>query len=89
MFTTPPPAFKRDKKRAPLVVAECRDGRSGTLKTACEEKPPAESGPAVSTADASSDIETGSLDLNKRGPSKPERGRSGSSPVVEGAKPLP
>ena len=70
-------AFKRNKKRAPPVVAECPTDRSGTLRTTREGKPPAESGAAVSTADASSDTETGSPDLNKRGPSRPERGRSG------------
>ena len=43
MLTTSPPAFKRDKKRAPAVVAECPTGRSGTLRTAREGKPPAES----------------------------------------------
>ena len=66
-----------DKKRAPPVVAECRIGRSGTLRTAREGKPPAESGAAVSTSDASPDTETGSPILNKRGASSPERGRMG------------
>ena len=60
MFTTPPAVFKRGKKRAPSVVVECQIGRSGTLRTAREGKPPAESGTAVSMPDASSDTETGS-----------------------------
>ena len=77
MLTTPSTVFKRDKKRAPSVVAECPAGRSGTLRTTCEGKPPAESGAAVSTPDASSDTETGSPTLNKRGASSPERGRVG------------
>ena len=33
-----------DRKRVPSVVAECLIGRSETLRTTCEEKPPAESG---------------------------------------------
>jgi len=77
MLTTSPMVFKRDKKRAPSVVAECPPGRSGTLRTTREGKPPAESGAAVSTSDASSDTETGSPVLNKRGASSPERGRAG------------
>jgi hypothetical protein len=76
-LTTSPTLFKRDKKRAVSVVAECPSGRSGTLRTACKGKPPAESGTAVSTSDASSDTETGSPTLNKRGASSPERGRVG------------
>ncbi|MFQ3320313.1 MAG: hypothetical protein ACI80F_002394, partial [Natronomonas sp.] len=32
MLATPPALFKRDKKRATAVVAECRIGRSGTLR---------------------------------------------------------
>ncbi|WP_182013660.1 hypothetical protein [Haloquadratum walsbyi] len=69
--------FKRDKKRALSVVAECPSGRSETLRTACEGKSPAESGTAVSTSDTSSDTETGSPVLTKRGASSPERGRAG------------
>jgi hypothetical protein len=65
-----------DKKRATAVVAECRIGRSGTLRTACNGKPPAESGAAVPTSGARSDTEPGSPDRNKRGASSPERGRS-------------
>ena len=77
MLTTLPAVFKRDKKRAPSIVVECPFGRSGTLQTTCEGKPPAESGTAVSTVDASADVETGSPVLNKRGASSPERGRAG------------
>jgi hypothetical protein len=77
MLATSPAVFKRDKKRAPSVVVECPIGRSGTLRTTPKGKSPAESGTAVSTPDASSDAETGSPDLNKRGPGRPERGRSG------------
>jgi len=66
-----------DRKRAPSVVAECRIGRSGTLRTTREGKSPAESGTAVSTSDASSDAETGSPVLTKRGAGSPERGRAG------------
>jgi len=39
-----------DKKRTPLGVAECPIGRSGTLRTAREGKPPAESGAVPRTA---------------------------------------
>ncbi len=95
MLTTLSTVFKRDKKRAPSVVAECPSGRSGTLRTTREGKSPMESGTvlrtegsdgphenavlvdAVSTSDTSSDGETGSHDLNKREPGRPERGRSG------------
>ena len=77
MLATLPMAFERDKKRAPAVVAECRIGRSGTLRTARKGKPPAESGAAVGPVPASSDTETGSPTLNKRGASSPERGRVG------------
>jgi hypothetical protein len=77
MLATPLALFKREKKRATSVVAECPIGRSGTLRTAREGEPPAESGAAVSTSDTSPDAEPGSPDLNKRGPSRPERGRSG------------
>ena len=38
-----------DKMRATAVVAECRVGRSGTLRTACKGKPPAESGAVLRT----------------------------------------
>ncbi len=69
--------FKRDKKRAPSVVTECPSGRSGTLRTTCEGKSPAESGTAVSTSGTSSDAETGSPVLTKRGAGSPERGRAG------------
>ena len=69
--------FKRDKKRAPSVVVECPTGRSGTLLTSCKGKSPAESGTAVGLVPARSDTETGSPDLDKRGPGRPERGRSG------------
>ena len=65
-----------DKKRAPSVVAECPSGRSGTLRTTLEGKSPAESGIAVPPG-ASSDAETGSPVLNKRGAGGPERGRAG------------
>jgi len=77
MLTTPPMVFKRDKKRALLVVAECPSGRSGTLRTTREGKPPAESGTAVPTSGTSTDTETGSPVLNKRGAGSPERGRAG------------
>lgn len=33
-----------DKKRVPSIVAECPISRSGTHRTTCEEKLPAESG---------------------------------------------
>ncbi|WP_149031514.1 hypothetical protein [Haloquadratum walsbyi] len=69
--------FKRDKKRAPLVVADCRFGRSGSLRTASEGKSPVESRTDVSTLDVSSDMEAGSPVLSKRGADSPERGRSG------------
>ena len=74
MLTTIPTVFKRDNKRAPSVVAECPSGRSGTLRTTREGKPPAESGAAVSMSDASADTETGSSVHNTRGLGKPERG---------------
>jgi hypothetical protein len=77
MLVTNSTVFKRDKKRAPSVVTECPSSRSGALRTACEGKPPVESGAAVSTSDASSDRETGSPTLNKRGASSPERGMVG------------
>jgi len=76
MLATLPTVFKRDKKRAPPVVAECPFGRSGTLRTACEGKSPAESGTTVPSG-ARADTETGSPALNKRGASSPERGRAG------------
>jgi len=44
MLTTSSAVFKREKKRAPSVVAECQSGRSGTLPTTRQGKPPAESG---------------------------------------------
>ncbi|ERG89187.1 MAG: hypothetical protein J07HX5_01340 [halophilic archaeon J07HX5] len=71
--------FKREKNRATSVVAECPIGRSGTLRTARGGKgePPAESGAAVVTSDTGPDAETGSPELNKRGPERPERGRLG------------
>ncbi len=75
ILATLPASFKRDKKRASSVVAECRFGRCGTLQTVCKGKSPAESGTSVSTSDASFDTETGSSDLNKRGPGRPERDR--------------
>jgi hypothetical protein len=65
-----------DKKRASSVVAECRFGRSGTLRTTCNGNSPAESGTAVRPVPTSSDRETGSAVLNKRGPGRPERGRA-------------
>jgi hypothetical protein len=74
MLTTSPAVFKRDKKRAPSVVAECLPGRSGTLRTAREGKSPVESGTAVPPG-TSSDAETGSPVRNKRGAGSPERGR--------------
>ena len=52
-------------------------GRSGTRRTACKGKSPAESGTAVGAVPARSDTETGSPTLNKRGLGKPERGRVG------------
>ena len=94
-LTMLPALFKRDKKRATAVVAECRIGRSGTLRTAPKGKSPAESGTvrrtvgsagphksaalvdAVGPVPASSDADTGSPTLNKRGLGKPERGRVG------------
>ena len=81
-FTTSPVVFTRDKKRVPPGVVECPTGRSGTLRPACEANSPAESGPAVSTLDARSDTEPGSPDLTKRGPGRPERGRSGEFTVL-------
>ena len=69
--------FKRNKKRALSIVAECPSGRSGTLRTACEGKSPAESGTAVSTSGTSSDAETRNPVLTKRGAGSPERGRAG------------
>jgi len=57
--------FKRDKKRASSVVAECLFGRSGTLRTACQGKHPVESGTAVPTPGASADTESGSPARNK------------------------
>ena len=77
MLTTLLTVFKRDKKRALSVVAECPPGRSGTLRTTRKGKSPAESRAAVSTSDASSDTETGSPVLNKRGAGSPERSRAG------------
>jgi hypothetical protein len=43
------PVFKRDKKRASDMVVECRVGRSGALRTACQGKSPAESGTVLRT----------------------------------------
>ena len=77
MLTTLLTVFKRDKKRALSVVAECPPGRSGTLRTTGKWKPPAEPRAAVSTSDTSSDTETGSPVLNKRGAGSPERGMAG------------
>jgi hypothetical protein len=71
MLTTFLTVFKRDNKRAPSVVAECPSGRSGTLRTTRQGKPPAESGTSASTSDARSDRETGSPALNKRGAGSP------------------
>ena len=53
------------------------ESRCGTLRTTCKRKSPAESGATVVAFPVSSDGEIGSPDLNKRGPSRPERGRSG------------
>ncbi len=76
MLTTLPAVFKRGNKRAPSGMAECPFGRSGTLRTTRNGKSPAESGTTVPTPGASFDTETGSPDLNKRGPGRPECGRS-------------
>ena len=83
MLATPPAVFKRDKKRAPSVVAECPSGRSGTLRTTREGKSPMKSGTAVATPDASSDAESRSPDLNRRGSGRPERDRSGSFTLTQ------
>jgi hypothetical protein len=77
MLATVPTVLKREKKRAPLVVAECLTGRSGTLQIADKEKSPAESGIPVPTSGINSDTQTGSPVLNKRGAGSPERGSSG------------
>jgi hypothetical protein len=77
MLTTSPTVFERDKKRALSGVVECPSGRSGTLRTTREGKPPAESGTAVPTSGARADAEPGSPVLNKRGASSPERSKAG------------
>jgi hypothetical protein len=77
MLATSLTVFKGENKRAPSGVAECPSGRSGTLRTTRQGKPPAESGTAVPTSGASADTETGSPVLNKRGAGSPERGRAG------------
>ncbi|WP_299268924.1 hypothetical protein, partial [Halorientalis sp.] len=64
MLATLPTVFKREKKRAPSVVAECPFGRSGTLRTTCEGNSPVESGIPVPTSGINSDTETGSPVLN-------------------------
>jgi hypothetical protein len=76
MLVTSLMVFKRDKKRAPLVVVECPFGRSKTLQPAREGTSPAESGTTVPTSGTSSDLETGSPVLNNRGAGSPERGRA-------------
>ncbi len=60
MLTTVSTMFKRDKKRAPSIVAECSPGRSGTLRTTREGNSPAESGIPGSVSGIHSDTETGS-----------------------------
>ena len=77
MLTTLPTVFKCETKHAPSVVAECPTGRSGTLQTTRQGKPPAESGAAVATTDARSNTEPGSPTRNKRGANSPERGTVG------------
>jgi len=82
MLPSLPMVLNRDKKRALSVVAECPSGRSGTLRTACEGKSPAESGIPMPTSGINSDTETGSPVLNKRGAGSPERGRSGQFTLI-------
>ena len=77
MLATLPILFKRDKKRALSVVAECPFGRSGTVRTACEGNSPAESGIPVPTSGIHSDTETRNPVRNKPGAGSPERGMSG------------
>ena len=55
-----------DKKRATAAVAECRTGRSGTLRTTQRGTTPVESGTAVGTLPARSDAEAGNPDLKDR-----------------------
>jgi hypothetical protein len=77
MLTTLLRVFKRDTKRALSGGAECPAGRNGTLRTAREGRSPAESGTAVPTSGARSDMETGTPVITKRGAGSPERGRAG------------
>lgn len=74
MLTTFLPVFKRTRKRASPIVAECRFGKIETLRTACEGNSSVESGTAVGPVPARPDTETGSSVLTKEGLKKPERG---------------
>jgi len=76
MLATRPTLFKRDTKRAPAVVAECRIGRSGTLRTTCRGKPSVESGAAVPSG-ASPDTEPVSPALPRSGCLAPRLLRAG------------
>jgi hypothetical protein len=76
MLATLPMMFKRDKKCALSVVAECPLGRRGTLRTACERNSPAESGIPVPTSGINPGTEVGNPVRNKPGSDSPKRGRS-------------
>jgi hypothetical protein len=59
MLATSPALFRRNKKRAPPGVLEYPIGRSGTLYTAQQGKPPVKSGTAVPTSGPSADTKVG------------------------------
>jgi len=77
-LATRPTVFKRDTKRATAVVPECRSGRSGTLRTACEGKSPAESGTATPRR-------MHVLTQNQQPLTSPAEGRVGPSTVGRGS----
>ena len=77
MLGPSPMVLACNKKHALSCMAGYLSGRSGTLRTGCKGKSPAESRIPVPTSGTHSDTEIGSPVRNKRGAGSPERGRAG------------